>query len=75
MQDDLTEDSSNDLTVDSNDVMQDLFAENDLQSEEDNKTLAAEKEEKKTRITKKAKTESKKNRRFNEKSWKIQAFD
>lgn len=52
---DLTEDSSNDITADSNDVMQDLFAENDLQSEEDNKTSGGRKRREKTRITKKQK--------------------
>ena len=60
LQDDLTEDSSNDLTVDSNDVMQDLFAENDLQSEEDNKTSGGRKKKRKNKNNKKAKTESKK---------------
>ena len=60
MQDDLSEDSSNDLTADSNDVMQDLFAENDLQSEEDNKTSGGRKKKRKNKNNKKAKTESKK---------------
>ena len=40
--------------------MQDLFAENDLQSEEDNKTSGGRKKKRKNKNNKKAKTESKK---------------
>ena len=40
--------------------MQDLFAENDLQSEEEIKLLAAGKRREKTRITKKQKQKAKK---------------